>query len=77
MERGRIYGKRHGTSVSQLVGDFLSSLPDDDEKPEFTPTVSLLYGIAVGPADRNAERPGTDDPVESYHKHLAEKFGSR
>lgn len=75
MERGKLYGQRHGTSVSQLVGDFLANLPSDDVGPEFSSLVTLLYGIAA-PATHDLS---TDrvDPVDAYHRHIDSKYGSR
>lgn len=67
IERARRYSERHGTSISQLVSDFLSSLPLDpgqDGDPTLTPRVRRLVGIGAGDADR-----------ESYRRHLLEKYG--
>jgi hypothetical protein len=65
-ERARRYTKRHDTSISRLVGEFLSQLPDDKEKDsELTPTVKRLLGIAEGGPDR-----------EEYRRHLLDKYGS-
>lgn len=75
MERARQYGVQHDTSVSQLVGDFLANLPDDEAGPEFSPTVALLYGIAA-PA-RQRQTVDRADPVEVYHQYLETKYGSK
>lgn len=63
--RAERYSQRHGTSVSKLVDEFLSHLPEEEEgKPELTPTVQRLVGVARGGVDR-----------EDYRKHLLEKYG--
>jgi hypothetical protein len=48
-ERARRYTQRHNTSISRLVGEFLSRLPDSQEKSSaLTPAVRRLLGIAEG-----------------------------
>ena len=66
IERARRYTERHQTSISQLVGEFLSTLPenDSDEVPDLTPTVRRLHGIAKGGPDR-----------EDYRRRLLQKHG--
>jgi hypothetical protein len=65
-ERARRYTKRHNTSISRLVGEFLSQLPEAERtEHELTPTVKRLRGIARGGPDR-----------EKYRRHLREKYGS-
>jgi hypothetical protein len=65
-ERARRYTKRHNTSISRLVGEFLSQLPDEDKtEQELTPTVKRLRGIAKGGPDR-----------DDYRRHLLDKYGS-
>lgn len=64
IERARRYSERHQTSISHLVGEFLSTLPanDSDVVPDLTPTVRRLHGIAKGGPDR-----------QDYRRHLLEK----
>ena len=66
IERGRRYSKRHRTSISRLVNEFLSSLPVDEEgrAQKLTPTVRHLLGIAAGGPD-----------LEEYRRHVLEKYG--
>jgi Family of unknown function (DUF6364) len=70
--RGEKFGKRVGTSLSQLVTRFLFSLPTEPESrivplSELTPAVRRLYGVAAGEAiDR-----------ESYRDYLSEKYEAR
>lgn len=67
VERARRYSERNHTSISNLVGDFLASLPADEplEGDELTPAVRRLVGIAKGGLDRS-----------DYRKHLVEKHTS-
>lgn len=64
IERARRYSRRHETSISRLVGDFLSSLPGEEPvgDDDLTPTVRRLVGVARGGPDR-----------EDYRRHLLEK----
>lgn len=65
-ERARRYTKRHKTSISRLVSEFLAQLPDTEQtKYELTPTVKRLRGLAKGGPDR-----------EDYRRHLRDKYGS-
>jgi len=61
IRKGRWFSKKHQTSISRLVSDFLSSLADP-ESPD-TPIVSRLRGV-LSPEVR----------VEDYHEHLIEKY---
>lgn len=68
--RGEHFGRRHGTSLSQLVNGFLRSLPapDGDEAlTDLTPAVRRLYGVAGG---------GTTDR-DAHRAHLLEKYKGR
>ena len=67
VERARRYTRRHNTSISGLVTEFLSQLPEADPtgEQELAPTVRRLLGIAAGGPDR-----------EDYRRHLLEKYGS-
>ena len=65
IERARRYTKRHNTSISRLVTEFLSQLPAEDALEEtLTPTVRRLLGVAKGAGDRN-----------DYRRHLVDKYG--
>jgi hypothetical protein len=67
LERARRYTRRHKTSISGLVSEFLAQLPDVSgaESDDLSPTVRRLLGIAVGGPDR-----------EDYRRHLVEKYGT-
>jgi hypothetical protein len=45
--RGERYSRRHGISLSRLVGDFLRSLPLDAERSTLTPAVRRLWESLV------------------------------
>jgi hypothetical protein len=67
VDRARRYTRRHKTSISRIVSEFLAHLPDDgsDNAEDLTPTVGRLLGIAAGGPDR-----------EDYRRHLLEKYGT-
>lgn len=62
VKKGERYSRSKGTSVSQIVSDFLSRLPGDDEAG-LSPAVGRLLGIAAGKADES-----------SYHRYLEKKY---
>lgn len=63
--RGQRYGKRHGKNLSQLVNDFLQSLPLESEGPR-SPLVRRLYGVARGAGDQ-----------DDHRRRLERKYGRR
>lgn len=65
VRRGERYSELHRTNVSQLVSDFLASLPLDEEERagEFSPAVRRLFGIAAGSVDE-----------EDYHRYLIDRY---
>ena len=66
VRRGERFSELHQTNISQLVNNFLSSLPLEAEEQEktFSPAVRRLLGVGSGRTD-----------VEDYHRHLVEKYG--
>lgn len=62
VKRGERFSRQKGTSVSQIVSDFLSRLPDESHAPH-APAVGRLLGIAKG---KNDER--------VYHRYLEKKY---
>ena len=68
VKRGERYSKLHNMTMSQLINNFLISLPlddgDDEWKKQLSPTVRRLIGIASGSAG-----------IEDYHRHLEESYG--
>lgn len=68
--RAERYARRHRTSLSALVGDFLERLgrEDPEERPRHrSPKVERLIGIGLG------EDPAAD-PEEVYRRHLEQKY---
>jgi len=63
IERARRYSRRHNTSISQLVSNYLALLDANEGAEAYSPTVRRLLGIL--PSDTN---------VEEYHRHLEEKY---
>lgn len=63
--RAHAYSEIHGTSISQLVTDFLSSLASasDERNKTYTPTVRRLLGLLP---------PETD--IDVYRRHLDDKY---
>lgn len=72
---GEAYGRRHGTTLSALVGDFLRALPLGGKPArEFSPAVRRLYGVASGsPTDRE----GASSAIDAYREHLHRKYDGR
>jgi hypothetical protein len=64
--RAKAYSKRTGKSVSRLVADYLSLLPErpSHETESLTPIVRSLYGLLRGSA--------VDE--QDYRRHLEEKY---
>ncbi len=71
LEHAEKYAQLHRTNLSQLVSDFLRSLPlKSSSQAEYSPTVRRLIGSAV---PRDADRPPAT--VEDYREHLIDKYG--
>jgi len=62
IEHARRYSRRHNTSISQLVSNYLAQLDANRGDAAVSPTVRRLMGILP-----------TDATVEDYHRHLEEK----
>lgn len=66
---GERYSAEHGTTLSDLVSEFLRRLPtdaSDDAPPDIvSPAVRRLYGIAAG----------SDLGITDYHEYLWRKYG--
>jgi hypothetical protein len=57
------FTRRHGTSISKLVSQFLASLGEEGQRGAGS-VVSRLRGVL-----------SSDASVEDYHRHLDEKYG--
>jgi hypothetical protein len=70
MEKADRVAAARGTSVSRLVDDLLSALPDADARllaEELTPAVKRLLGVARESALSE----------QDYRQHLIRKYGAR
>lgn len=69
------YGRRHGTTLSALVGDVLRALPLG-RKParELSPAVRRLYGVAAG-APTGVE--GASSAIDAWRERLHRKYDGR
>jgi hypothetical protein len=71
IEHGEKYSRLHRTNLSQLVSDFLKSLPlESPKETELSPVVRRLTGAALPRKD--GKRPVD---VEDYHRYLMKKYG--
>ena len=62
VKKGERYSRKKGTSISQIVSDFLSRLPDETDS-RLSPAVGRLLGIASGKQDE-----------ATYHRYLEKKY---
>jgi len=70
MEKADRVAAARGTSVSRLVDDLLSALPDAEARPlaaELTPAVRRLLGVVRDSALTEHD----------YRQHLVRKYGAR
>jgi hypothetical protein len=63
IERARRYSRRHNTSISQLVSNYLAQLDADPGEQAYSPTVRRLIGILP-----------SDTTLEQYHRHREEEY---
>jgi hypothetical protein len=54
--KGERYSRRRGTSISQLVSDLLSQLPDEAEGRPLGPATARLLGAGAGRHDERSYR---------------------
>ncbi len=62
VERGERFGRKRGTTISRIVSDFLSGLPEESDDV-LAPAVGRLLGLAKGKGDER-----------SYHRYLEKKY---
>lgn len=63
IERARRYSRRHNTSISQLVSNYLAQLDANEAEEAYSPTVRRLIGILP-----------SDATIEQHRRHLEEKY---
>ena len=63
IERAHRYSRRHNTSISQLVSNYLARLAEDEPREPYSPTVRRLIGILPPDASVAAYR----DYIEEKH----------
>lgn len=63
VERAHRYGEAHGTSISQLVSDYLSALggSEGDDAAPYSPTVRQLLGVLPPTVTLDDHRRHLDD----------------
>ena len=62
IDRAHRYSRRHNTSISQLVSNYLAGLSESGTEGRYSPTVRRLIGILP-----------TEVSVEDYHRHIEQK----
>ncbi len=62
VERAERFSRKRGTTVSRIVSDFLSGLPEESGDA-LAPAVARLLGVAKGKGDER-----------SYHRYLEKKY---
>ena len=69
IDKAKGYAKTHGTSLSKMIENYLSSVVNasDQNETSYTPTVSRLIGIIELPTDY-------DDLRLDYADYLSEKY---
>ena len=69
IDRAKGYAKAHGTSLSKMIENYLSSVVDIsvDSECSYTPTVNRLIGIIELPDDY-------DNLKSDYADYLSEKY---
>jgi hypothetical protein len=58
------YAKKHKTSLSKLISEFLRNLPDETDSYEYPPILKRLSGILP-----------SDISVDDHKSYLDEKYG--
>jgi len=66
VESAKQYAKRHDTSLSKLISEFLRNLPSETEVYKQAPILKRLTGILP-----------RDISIEEHRAHLEEKYGIR
>ena len=71
LDHAERYATMHKTNLSQLVSDFLSSLPlKGSSRTDYLPALQRLIGSAI---PRDSDTPPAT--IEDYRQHLMDKYG--
>lgn len=65
--KGKLYAKKHKTSLSNLVEAYLIRLTEDSEIEEISPKLKCLSGVVKLPKNFNEKK--------EYQKYLESKYG--
>lgn len=76
IERAEEYGRRHGTSLSTLVSEYLDALTRRAREPR-GPLVQRLLGAGVPPERSRKKRGQRKRGIEDYRRHLDKKYGTK
>lgn len=68
IEDAKTYAKEHGKSLSQIIENYLKSLPMEREKQEISPNVRKLTGVIKLPKDFDYKKELSDALAEKYLK---------
>ena len=75
--RAEEYGRRHGTSVSTLVSEYLDALTRRLDQARHGPLVQRLLGAGVPRVQRTSKRSQRKPGIEDYRRHLDKKYGHK
>lgn len=76
IERAEEYGRRHGTSLSTLVSEYLDALTRRPQ-PQRGPLVQRLVGAGVPRARSTKKRSQRKLGIQDYRRHLDAKYGHK
>ncbi|MCH7400933.1 DUF6364 family protein [Belliella kenyensis] len=68
IEKAKAFAKEHGKSLSQIIENYLKSLPTDREKQEITPNVKKLTGVIKLPKNFDYKKELSDALTEKHLK---------
>jgi hypothetical protein len=68
IEDAKVFAKEHGQSLSQIIENYLKSLPIERKKQEISPNVRKLTGVIKLPKDFDYKKELSDALAEKYLK---------
>ena len=77
VERAEEYGRRHGTSLSTMVSEYLDSLTRRLAQARHGPLVARLLGAGVPRAQSTRKRSERKAGMDDYRRHIDEKYGRK